>query len=114
MTNKKVMRLGQHQEEFSKDLVALMFYAMMKGYGVRIGEVFRTKEQQKIYVANGKSETLNSMHLKKCAADLHFTKDGKLVYPKELGAFWESLDPLNVWGGNWKTLVDKPHFQRTV
>jgi hypothetical protein len=53
------------------------------------------------------------MHLKKCAADLHFTKNGVLVYPPELGVYWESLSPFNQWGGHWKTFKDKPHFQRT-
>lgn len=108
------MRLGQHQEEFSKDLVQLMFYALMKGYGVRIGEVFRTKEQQELHLKSGASKTMNSMHLKKCAADLHFTKEGRIVYPKILGDYWEGLDDLNQWGGNWTKFKDKPHFQRTV
>lgn len=106
--------LGQHQEEFSKDLAQLLLFAMFKGYGVRIGEVHRTKEQQKIHVQNGVSKTMNSMHLKKCAADLYFTQDGKIVYPQEIGDYWESLDPLNQWGGNWTKFKDKPHFQRTV
>ena len=54
------------------------------------------------------------MHLKKCAADLHFTKDGELCYPQDLGDFWESLNEKNQWGGNWNSFKDKPHFQRTV
>ena len=29
-----------------------------------------------------------------------------------LGAYWESLHPLNSWGGNGKKLVDTPHFSR--
>ena len=107
------MKLGQHQERFSRDLVKLISYANSLGYEVRIGEVERTVETQKLYMAAGRSTTMNSMHLKKCAADLHFTLNGTLLYPKELGDYWESLDPLNQWGGNWKTFKDKPHFQRT-
>lgn len=109
------MTLGQHQEAFSRNLVQLMQRAFELGYNVRIGEVLRTAEQQAIYVKTGFSKTSNSMHLKKCAADLHFTDSaGTLVYPDALGKYWESLDPLNQWGGFWKTIVDKPHFQRTV
>ncbi len=109
------LTLGQHQEAFSEDLCKLITYAISIGYGVRIGEVQRTQEQQQIYMSTGRSTTMNSMHLKKCAADLHFTKDGKLCYPKELGDFWVSLNPqLNQWGGNWKRFRDLPHFQRTV
>ena len=46
------------------------------------------------------------------------SKDGKLIYDKAmlapLGAYWESLNPLNSWGGNGKKLVDTPHFSRGV
>ena len=108
------MKLGEHQEAFSRDLMKLLFYALMKGYQVRIAEVFRTKEQQQLYKDTGKSKTLNSMHLKKCAADLYFTLDGKIVYPKELGEYWETLDPLNQAGMFWTKFNDKPHYQRTV
>ncbi len=88
------MTLGEHQEIFSKHLVMLITKAQEIGYGVRIGEVYRTPEQQQIYMKTGRSMTMNSMHLNKCAADLHFTSNGTLVYPSELGNYWESLDPL--------------------
>jgi len=107
------MRLGQHQEKFSRDLVRLLSHAFSLGYEVRIGEAERTVEMQKIHMAAGRSTTMNSMHLKKCAVDLYFTKDGQLVYPSELGQYWCSLDPLNQWGGNWRTFKDLPHYQRT-
>lgn len=106
------MTLGQHQEQFSRHLVMLISMAHSRGYEVRIGEVERMIEMQKIYVQTGRSKTMDSQHLKKCAADLHFFKDGSLCYPDELGAYWESLDPLNRWGGNWKSFKDKPHFER--
>jgi len=106
------MTLGEHQQAFSRDLVQLLNRAFTLGYEVRIGEVERTIEQQKLYVSTGRSKTMNSNHLKKCAADLHFFKDGKIWYPDELGSFWESLNPLNSWGGNWKSFKDKPHFER--
>lgn len=106
------MTLGQHQEAFAEHLATLLAYAFSMGYKVRIGEVERTFEQQKIYMDAGRSKTMNSMHLKKCAADLHFFKDGALCYPQELGAFWEALDPLNRWGGNFSTFKDGPHFER--
>ncbi len=108
------MTLGQHQEQFTRDLAKLLAKAWELGYEVRIGEVQRTAEQQEIYVATGRSWTMNSMHLKKTAADLHFTKGGKLVYPEELGKYWESLSSFNQAGMFWKTKKDAPHFQRTV
>ncbi len=108
------MTLGEHQEAFAADLTKLLSKAMSLGYSIRIGEVLRTEEMQKIYFQTGKSNTMNSMHLKKCAADLHFTKNGAICYPQELGDYWESLSPENQWGGNWKTFRDEPHFERHV
>jgi hypothetical protein len=108
------MTLGEHQQHFARDLVLLLSHAHSLGYEVRIGEVERPVEMQQIYVRTGRSKTMNSIHIKKCAADLHFFKDGKLCYPDELGEYWESLNPLNSWGGNWNSFKDKPHFQRTA
>jgi len=56
--------------------------------------------------------------LKRCAIDLNFFRDAKIIWDKEqlapLGAYWESLNPKNRWGGNFKSLVDCPHFERNV
>jgi len=106
------MSLGQEQEAFSRDISKLLTYVFTEGYEVRIGEVERTVEQQKIYVQIGRSKTMNSNHLRKCAADLHFTLKGELCYPQEFGDYWESLNPKNSWGGNWSSFKDKPHFER--
>ena len=106
------MSLGQEQEAFAVDVARLLAKAIALGYGVRIGEAERTVEQQKLYVQQGRSKTMNSNHLRKCAVDLHFTKDGILCYPQELGDYWESLGPKNSWGGNWNSFKDKPHFER--
>ena len=108
------MTLGEHQEAFSSDLMKLLIEAHRLGYKVRIGEVLRTPEQQEVYVRTGRSKTMNSMHLKKCAADLHFFKDGEICYPEILGRYWQSLNSLNSAGMFWKSFKDSPHFQRTV
>lgn len=80
------------------------------------GELYRTPEQQQIYVNTGRSKTMNSNHLRRCAIDLNFFMDGKIVWDKAqlspLGSYWESLSPKNRWGGNFKSLVDVPHFER--
>ena len=113
------MTLGKHQEAFSRDLHNLIGEAYRLGYQVRMGEVQRPEEMQAIYFKTGRSKTMDSMHLKKCAADLFFTKSGQIVFPPELGKFWESLSPLNRWGGNfdrdWNrrdSFIDSPHFER--
>lgn len=110
------MTLGEHQEAFSKDVEKLLTYLHKNGYSVRIGEALRTQEQQEIYLKQGKSKTANSMHLKKCAIDLHIFKNNQWLQSKSelqnIGDFWENLNNLNRWGGNFKTFIDTPHFER--
>lgn len=112
------MSLSQEQAAFLLDACKLIEYATAQGWTVTGGELYRTPEQQAIYVNTGRSKTLNSNHLKRLAIDLNFIKDGKIIWDKAtlapLGAFWESLNPKNRWGGNFKSLVDCPHFERNV
>lgn len=106
------------QFAFLKDVCKLIGKAEELGYIVTGGELWRTLEQQEIYVKTGRSKTMNSNHLKRLAIDLNFFRDGKSVYDKEmlrpLGMYWESLAVgKNRWGGNFKSLVDVPHWERT-
>lgn len=104
------------QAEFLLHVAALILKATEMGFVVTAGELYRTPEQQQIYLKTGRSRTMNSLHIQRRAVDLNFFKDGKLTYDKSvlapLGAFWESLHPLNSWGGNGVKLVDTPHFSR--
>jgi hypothetical protein len=112
------MSMVAEQAEFLLDAAKLIQYATQQGWTVTGGELFRTAEQQAIHVKNGRSKTMNSNHMRRCAIDLNFFKDGKLVWDKAqlatIGAYWESLNPKNRWGGNFKSLVDVPHFERNV
>lgn len=113
------MKLGEHQEAFSRDLCKLLAEGFARGYEARIGEVMRTPEQQALNVQNGASKTMNSMHLKKCAVDIHWTKNGVVCYPEELGRYWEGLSTFNRYGGNFDkdwtkadNFKDAPHYER--
>ena len=112
------MSMVDEQAAFLLDVVKLISKATEWGWTVTGGELYRTVEQQQIYVKTGRSKTMNSNHLKRCAIDLNFFRDGQLVYDKAqlqpLGDYWESLHPKNSWGGNWSSFKDVPHFQRTV
>lgn len=112
------MSLSDEQAAFLLDACKLIQHATEQGFKVTAGELYRTAEQQAIYVRNGRSKTLNSNHLKRLALDLNFFKDGRIIWDKEilapLGAYWETLHPKNRWGGNFKSLVDCPHFERNV
>lgn len=112
------MSLSDEQAAFLLDVCKLVPFATSLGFKVTGGELQRTQAQQEIYVKTGKSKTMNSNHLKKLAIDLNFIKGGQLIYDKAqlaaIGAYWESLDKKNRWGGNFKTFVDMPHFERHV
>lgn len=112
------MSLVNDQAGFLLDVCKLVQYATDHGFVVTGGELARTPEQQALHVKAGRSKTMNSIHLKRCAIDLNFFRDGKIIWSKEilspLGSFWESLHPKNRWGGNFRSLVDCPHFERNV
>ena len=112
------MSLVAEQAEFLKDAAKLINKCFELGFVVTGGELFRTPEQQAIYTQKGLSKTSNSMHLKRCALDLNFFKDGAMIQKREplipVGQYWESLNPKNRWGGNFKNFVDCPHFERQV
>jgi hypothetical protein len=115
------MSLVDRQAGFLLDVCKLVQFATEKhGLVVTGGELERKAEMQEIYVKTGRSKTLNSLHLKKCAVDLFFFESVngnlKLTYDvqklKPVGEYWESLNPDNSWGGNWNSFKDVPHFER--
>lgn len=116
------MSTTDKQFEFLQDVAKLIQFCADNGYKITAGELFRTEEQQKIYVDTGRSTTMASKHRKRLAIDLNFFCDGQYVggwgremqkdYLQPVGDFWESLNAKNQWGGNWSTFLDCPHFQR--
>jgi len=112
------MSLVQEQAAFLLDATKLVQYATEQGFVVTGGELWRTPEQQQVYVKTGRSKTMASNHLRRLAIDLNFFKDGQLTYDiatlKPIGAYWESLNPANRWGGNFKSFKDVPHFERNI
>lgn len=102
---------------FALYVTLLLLYArFILGLDVLIDWVTRSMEEQKRMVAEGKAETLKSRHVVgRRAIDLYIVKDGKLAGSeldyRLLGDFWKSLDPRNVWGGDWKKPHDVYHFQ---
>ena len=115
----------REQFNFLLDVCKLVLYAASLGFVVTGGELWRTAEQQALYVKQGRSKTLNSNHLRRLAIDLNFFLNGVLCYDREklrpLGEYWESLHPKNRWGGNFDrdwarkdTFKDLPHFERNV
>ena len=107
------MTTSQKQRRFTWLVACLIDWAYNNGYEIVLGEAYRTKEQQTLYVQTGKSKTMNSKHLKCLAIDFNLFKDDKYLTDTKdyepLGTYWKSLDPECVWGGDWGW--DGGHFQ---
>ena len=84
-----------------------------------ISEVLRTKARQAELLKAGASQTMKSRHLTGHAADIYCTVGGKLrwdwpLYTKasaHIKATAKTLGIAIVWGGDWRTLKDGPHFE---
>lgn len=86
----------------------------------RVVEGLRTLERQKRLFAEGRSQTLKSKHLVGLAVDLVAIVDGRITWewrPYEVlaEAMKRAAKDVGVtdlvWGGDWKTFKDGPHFQ---
>ena len=84
-----------------------------------ITEGLRTVERQRQLVAKGASQTMNSRHITGHAVDLAATVDGEVrwdwpLYHRLATAMKEAARQLGirmVWGGDWRSFKDGPHFQ---
>lgn len=96
-----------------------------KGLEVQITETLRTvEEQNNLYakgrgmpgkiITNANGNSYSSMHQWGVAFDI-CRKDGKPAFDNS-DQFFEKVGAIGVsigleWGGNWKSIVDRPHFQ---
>lgn len=109
-------RRVESQAAFLLDACKLVAYATAQGFVVTGGEMWRSPEQQAIYVKAGPSKTMHSRHLERQAIDLNFFRGDMLCNDIQrlsmVGDYWESLHPLNSWGGRGVNFKDVPHFSR--
>jgi len=112
------MSLVNEQWAFVKDLAKLILKAEEMGFMLTGGELQRPIEMQELYIKRKKSMTMRSNHLRRLAQDYNIFHNNTLCYDKAklkpLGDYWESLHPYNRWGGNFKSILDTPHFERHV
>ena len=96
-----------------------------QGLSIKIGETLRTKEEQDALYAQGRTRpgaivtnapgsSYSSYHQWGTAFDF-FRNDGNGAYNEE-GRFFDQVGMIGQslgleWGGSWKSIVDKPHFQ---
>lgn len=84
-----------------------------------ITEGLRTKERQKALFDAGKSQTMNSRHLTGKAVDIAVIKDGEVTW--DFKYYQLAADHIKkvakelkidiVWGGDWQSFKDGPHFE---
>jgi len=98
----------------ARELSDVEFEVVPKTGGVR------TEALQRKLKAAGKSRAKIGRHTIGHAVDLVPTRDGRIDFKDMKGfeaiknAMAQAAEELNVpiqWGGNWKKLVDKPHFE---
>jgi hypothetical protein len=73
----------------------------------------RNEQQQRQLVQAGRSQTLQSKHLRGLAFDVDLFRYGRDAVPRWV---WDELGPLGEsfglqWGGRWKSFVDVGHFE---
>lgn len=125
------MELRSKQKTFLFNISLLIQYAIKNGFELTSGEFFRSPETQAAHVAAGRSKTMNSMHLKRLAADFNIFVNGNLLFSdstqididlslaKKLGDYWCSLNTDNRWGGDFdkdgnplnQSFKDGGHFE---
>lgn len=79
----------------------------------------RTVEEQKVFVATGKSKTMKSRHLGGFALDYVALVDGRASYAwadmeRVAELFKDAARELDIpikWGGDWKSFKDGPHIE---
>lgn len=108
-----MIEIRRKQLLFVELLPQLILYGKKLGFGVVMGQTYRTPEEceRRVQAGNGINPSLHGMCL---AVDLYLFKDkGRGAYLEDteyyakLGHFWESLDPLCSWGGDFD---DGNHF----
>ena len=107
------MTLHEKQTTFLQNVAKLILWAFENGYELIGGELLRTEDQQKIYLAKGLSKIKRSKHQDSLAIDLCLFIKGVYITDtkqyKPLADYWKSLNPNNVAGYDWGW--DGNHFE---
>ena len=107
------MSLSDKQAEFLINFSELIHWCNVNGYKVTGGELFRTQDQQDIYLSQKKTTIKHSKHQDKLAIDLNLIINGRLATPEEyrpLGEYWEFLG--GRWGGRFG--VEKENYDTEI
>jgi len=113
-------RSEQRLEGVHPNLVAVVRRALEIGpLDFTVVEGLRTEARQRQLVAQGASRTMNSRHLTGHAVDIAPFVGGQIrwdwpLFHQLAPAMKQAAHELNVpivWGGDWRTFKDGPHFE---
>lgn len=103
------------QEQFAQSVSKLIAKAAELGYGVTLGEAWRTPEQAQ-WDADHHIGIAHSLHMERLAIDLNLFKDGVFLTTPDaymqLGTWWKTLGAAYRYGGDF-TIRDYDHFSIT-
>lgn len=105
-------RLVKKQTQFAFMVAMLILFVYWRGYGISMGEAWRTREQAEKYAKEGKG-IANSLHTLRLAVDLNLFHPETGAYLTDAadyefaGRFWKSLG--GAWGGDFASR-DANHF----
>lgn len=121
MSDYKLSRRSlERLQKVHPDLVRVVMRAIqMTEVDFGVTEGVRTIEKQREYVAKGASKTMNSRHLTGHAVDLVAYVGAEVrwdwpLYHKIAAAMKSAANELGVaivWGGDWVSFKDGPHFE---
>lgn len=120
MTFKFSARSLRNLDGLHRDLVRVAHRALeLSDVDFVVTEGLRTRERQRQLVAAGASRTMNSRHITGHALDVAAWVGGAVrwdwpLYDRISAAFKAAARELGVpivWGGDWKTFKDGPHFE---
>jgi peptidoglycan L-alanyl-D-glutamate endopeptidase CwlK len=110
-------RSKQHLAEIHDDLYEVVFLArLISEVPFEITDGLRTIEEQRDYFNNGFSKTMKSKHLDGLAVDVvpipvTWEPEAFLPIAEAMKQAADILDTPIVWGGDWRTFKDYPHFE---
>src|ERR1700686_1905743 len=93
------------QEQFAQSVAKLIQKAAELGYGVTLGEAWRTPEQAQ-WDADHHIGVAHSLHMDRLAIDLNLFKDGQFLTAPDayiqLGEWWKTLAENHRYGGGFQ------------
>jgi len=99
------MTVGEKQRLFAQLLARLLDKAHELGFGVTLGEAWRSTTTARAMQEQGRG-IANSLHIERLAIDLNLFKGGEYLSRTEdhqaLGEWWEAQHALCRWGGRFR------------